>query len=108
MAHVAGPWAYDESSNHVVSTTEVEDWSIGLDDEPPRPKQVLCTFGAMGGDDNRSDLALLVASPELLDMVRRLSQASDMDALRAMRAEADELAARATDYDLVRRHEVTA
>lgn len=108
MAHVAGPWAYDESTSHVVSTTEVEEWSVGLDDEPPRMKQVLCTYGAMGGDDNRADLALIVASPELLEMVRRLSSASDFEALRAMKTKADELMARAIDFGMIRKHEVAA
>lgn len=103
MAHVAGPWAYDPTTNHVVSTTQFEDWSVGLD-EPPRAKQVVCTYGAMGGDDNRADLALIVAAPELLDVVLRLSAIGDMDALQALAAEARELAARACDPELMRTH----
>lgn len=103
MAHLKGPWAYDGSTHHVVSTVEFhERWDP---DEPADPMQVICTLSAMGGDDSRSDLALIVASPELLGMVDRLADRIEADGgSRELVEEARALAARARNPDAVRLH----
>jgi hypothetical protein len=69
MPHTPGPWAYDPSTNHVVSTTEFEEWSRDIDDDPPVPKRIICTFAAMG-DNNVENLALIVASPTMLEALK--------------------------------------
>lgn len=101
MAHTEGPWAFDNDTHHIVSTTTSEEWSTDLEDEDPEPKRILCVYGAMGGEDNRADLALFVASAELLSMVKRFvdtsgsEPASDEEA--KLLEEAKELIDRAQD-----------
>lgn len=101
MAHTEGPWAYDDDTHNIVSTTIFEEWSTDLEDEDPVPKRVLCVYGAMGGEDNRADLALFVASAELLSMVKRFVDASGSEPASDEEAklieEAKELIGRAQD-----------
>jgi hypothetical protein len=67
MPHTPGPWAYDPTTHHIVSTTVFEDYTDGLDEKIP--KRVLCTYGAMGGDDTNADLALIVAAPLMFRVI---------------------------------------
>ncbi len=101
MAHTEGPWAYDDDTHNIVSTTTFEGWSTDLEDEDPVPKRILCVYGAMGGEDNRADLALFVASEELLSMVKRFVDASGSEPASDEEAklieEAKELIDRAED-----------
>lgn len=64
MPHTAGPWTYDESTHHIVSTVEFEEWSLDIEDEPPVPKRIICTYGVMG-DNNQANLKLMIAAPQM-------------------------------------------
>jgi hypothetical protein len=56
--HTPGPWRYDPSRVAIVA---------GPEDDPV---YVIVTRGAMGGEDVRADIALMVAAPELLSAAR--------------------------------------
>lgn len=107
MAHTEGPWAFDDDTHHIVSTTTFEEWSTDLEDEDPVPKRILCVYGAMGGEDNRADLALFIASAELLSVVKRFVDISEREPASDEEAklieEARELIDRAQDSTKMRK-----
>lgn len=106
MAHTRGPWAIDDKTSNIVSTTEFEDWSLSIEDEDPVPKNILCFFGAMGGEDTRADLALMVTAPELLGSLRALVAAiaeGNVDEIERLRAKANKIIERATDPSLMKK-----
>lgn len=68
MSMTPGPWLYDMDECQVYAQLpkgHPDRWSNDPDLDSGK-RNVLCTYGALGGEDSVSDLSLIVAAPELL------------------------------------------
>lgn len=101
MPHTKGPWGFDPERCSIVSLSKKTDFG---DPEFDSPVSVCCTMAAMGGDDSDADLALMVASPVMLEALldcQRLmdgiaqGQRPDKATLQAMREQVQDTIAEA-------------
>jgi hypothetical protein len=73
MEHTKGPWVYDQELYRIISG---EQWMVEPGDEflDGIHTTVINTFGGMGGDDTRADIALICAAPDLLESCKDVAK----------------------------------